>query len=101
MPDVYKRQVYGYVTDAGTTREDSNGKYREFTVWTSSNEEQVVKMKATGTSIKKGDLISFDMTSDNFIEGVLSTSDGTNAVSYTHLPPFSSSVLVSAVSGRI
>ena len=37
-----------------------------------------MKMKATGTSIVKGDLISFDMTSDNFIEGVLSTSDGTN-----------------------
>lgn len=78
LPGANADKMYGYVTDAGTTREDSNGKYREFTVWTSSNEEQVVKMKATGTSIEKGDLISFDMTSDNFIEGVLSTSDGTN-----------------------
>ena len=78
LPGANADKMYGYVTDAGTTREDSNGKYREFTVWTSSNEEQVVKMKATGTSIVKGDLISFDMTSDNFIEGVLSTSDGTN-----------------------
>ena len=79
LPGANADKMYGYVTDAGTTREDSNGKYREFTVWTSSNEKQVVKMKATGTSIKKGDLISFDMTSDNFIEGVLSTSaNGTN-----------------------
>ena len=79
LPGANADKMYGYVTDAGTTREDSNGKYREFTVWTSSNEEQVVKMKATGTSIEKGDLISFDMTSDNFIEGVLSTSaNGTN-----------------------
>ena len=78
LPGANSDKMYGYVTDAGSTREDDNGKYREFTIWTSNNDEQVVKMKATGTSIKKGDLISFDMTADNFIEGVLSTSDGSN-----------------------
>ena len=80
LPGANADKMYGYVTDAGTTREDDNGKYREFTVWTSEGEEQVVKMKATSTSIQKGDLISFDMTADNFIEGVLSTSDGTNTL---------------------
>ena len=63
LPGANADKMYGYVTDAGTTREDSNGKYREFTVWTSSNEEQVVKMKATGTSIEKGrsDLLRHDV----------------------------------------
>ncbi|MFR3786330.1 MAG: hypothetical protein ACLTWR_03410 [Agathobaculum desmolans] len=94
LPGANADKMYGFVTDAGNTTEDDNGKYREFTVWTSNNEEKVVKMKATSTSIKKGDLISFDMTADDFIEGVSSVSQGTLDVKIGALDQFGKDYMV-------
>ena len=74
LPGAKASQLYGYVTSTVVSEESEGGvKYKSFTVWTSEGKSVDVKMKGS-TAVAKGDIISFDLTADNFIEGVKSSS---------------------------
>lgn len=77
LPGASAGKLYGYVTSDVTDNNDDGTAFKSFTVWTSNNESIDVKMKSS-TTIKKGNLISFEMGEDNFIEGV-SVKSGTLA----------------------
>ena len=79
LPGASAGKLYGYVTSDVTSTNMDGTEYKEFTVWTSKNESVDVKMKATTVSIAKGDIISFEMGADNFIEGVKGESELTIA----------------------
>ena len=73
LPGAKATQLYGYITSDVVSEEADGGvKSQSFTVWTSENKSIDVKMKGN-TKVTKGDIISFDLTSDNYIEGVKSS----------------------------
>ena len=75
LPGAKATQLYGYITSDVVSEEADGGvKSQSFTVWTSENKSIDVKMKGN-TKVTKGDIISFDLTSDNYIEGVKSTGE--------------------------
>ena len=75
LPGAKATQLYGYITSDVVSEEADGGvKSQSFTVWTSENKSIDVKMKGN-TKVAKGDIISFDLTSDNYIEGVKSTGE--------------------------
>ena len=75
LPGAKATQLYGYITSDVVSEEADGGvKSQSFTVWTSENKSINVKMKGN-TKVAKGDIISFDLTSDNYIEGVKSTGE--------------------------
>lgn len=77
LPGAKATQLYGYITSDVVSEEADGGvKSQSFTVWTSENKSIDVKMKGN-TKVAKGDIISFDLTSDNYIEGVKSTGEDT------------------------
>ena len=75
LPGASADKLYGYITSSVTDNNDGDTAYKSFTVWTTENESIDVKMKKTSVIVSKGDLISFDLTADNFIENVKSTGD--------------------------
>ena len=75
LPGSNADKLYGYVTSDVVSNEEDDISFRSFTVWTSEEESIEVKVKSTSADIKKGDLISFEMTEDNFIESVKSESE--------------------------
>ena len=75
LPGAKATQLYGYITSDVVSEEANGGvKSQSFTVWTSENKSIDVKMKGN-TKVTKGDIISFDLTSDNYIEGVKSSNN--------------------------
>ncbi len=75
LPGAKATQLYGYITSDVVSEEADGGvKSQSFTVWTSENKSIDVKMKGN-TKVTKGDIISFDLTSDNYIEGVKSSNN--------------------------
>ena len=75
LPGSNADKLYGYVTSDVVSNEEDDISFRSFTVWTSEEESIEVKVKSESADIKKGDLISFEMTEDNFIESVKSESE--------------------------
>lgn len=75
LPGASADKLYGYVTSDVTENTEDDVDFKSFDVWTSEGESINVKMKAS-TAVKKGDLISFELTADNFIEGVKTESEG-------------------------
>ena len=75
LPGSNADKLYGYVTSDVVSNEEDNVKFRSFTVWTTNNESIDVKVKSNTADIDKGDLISFELTEDNYIESVKSESD--------------------------
>lgn len=65
LPGAGSDKVYGYVTEIIGTSKD----YTELNVWTSDN-EALEGVRVRGTAPAKGDLISFNLSSDNYLEGV-------------------------------
>ena len=80
LPGASADKLYGYITSDISNNNDGDTAYKSFTVWTTENESVDVKMKKTSVNVIKGDLISFDLTADNFIENVKSANAGTLAV---------------------
>ena len=78
LPGANASKLYGIVGSTPVERDDGSTKYREFDVYTNESGADAITVKVKDNSndlkINKGDLISFDMTADNFIEGVLSES---------------------------
>ena len=79
LPGASADKLYGYVTSDVTENTEDDVDFKSFDVWTSEGESINVKMKAS-TAVKKGDLISFELTADNFIEGVKTESDDLTVV---------------------
>ena len=75
LPGSNADKLYGYVTSDVVSNKEDDISFRSFTVWTSEEESIEVKVKSESADIKKGDLISFEMTEDNFIESVKSESE--------------------------
>ena len=65
LPGAGSDKVYGYVTDVIMHAKD----YTELNVWTSDN-TLLENVRVRGTAPDKGDLISFNLSSDNYLEGV-------------------------------
>ncbi|MDR3767587.1 MAG: S-layer homology domain-containing protein, partial [Butyricicoccus sp.] len=68
LPGAGSDKLYGYVTKIiGSTKD-----YTEINVWTSDNEqlENVRVRGTTGSNLKTGDLISFTLSADDYLEGV-------------------------------
>ena len=70
LPGASSGKLYGYVTSDVTENTEDDVDFKSFDVWTSEGETINVKMKSTSTDVAKGDLISFELSADNFIEGV-------------------------------
>ena len=75
LPGASADKLYGYVTSDVTENTEDDVDFKSFDVWTSEGESINVKMKAS-IDVAKGDLISFELTADNFIEGVKTESEG-------------------------
>ena len=69
LPGTAADTMYGYVTDLVGNSKD----YKEYTIWTNENTEITAKLKATNVIVEKGDLISFKLTDDNYLESVKSS----------------------------
>ena len=69
LPGTAADTMYGYVTDLVGNSKD----YKEYTIWTNENTEITAKLKATNVTVEKGDLISFKLTDDNYLENVKSS----------------------------
>ena len=69
LPGASADKLYGYITSDVVSNNVDGVAYKSFTVWTTENESIDVKMKGT-TVVAKKDLISFELSSDNFVEGV-------------------------------
>lgn len=65
LPGAGADQLYGYVTEVVGKSKD----YTELNVWTSEN-EQLDGVRVRGTAPSQGDLISFNLSSDNYLEGL-------------------------------
>ena len=70
LPGANADKLYGYITSDVVVNKEDNVTYRSFTVWTTNDESVDVKYKNTTVTLDKGDLISFELTSDNYIESV-------------------------------
>ena len=69
LPGASDSKLYGYVTSDVVENNVNGTTYKSFDIWTSEGETINAKMKASIT-VKKGDLVSFELAEDNFIEGV-------------------------------
>ena len=75
LPGANATQLYGYVVSSVSENNDNNVKYKQYDVYTTDGKlVEGVKQKAT-TSVKKGDFIKLNLTSDNYAEGVQKLSE--------------------------
>ena len=73
LPGASSSKTYGYITSDIVENKVDGVSYKSYTVWTTAG-ESIDVMQKSSVAVAKGDLVSFDLAADNYVEGVKSES---------------------------